>query len=66
MVADLLEVSVTADGVGKFIVLDLVPMQCFTHGNEGKHNKSSALTVFRFVMRSSHERLLMRRQIARR
>ena len=37
-------------------ILNLAPMHGFTHGNEGKHNKSSAApTVFGFVTRSSHE-----------
>lgn len=47
-------------------VLNLVPMQGFPFGNEGKNNKSSARTVFGFVTRSSHGRLLMRGQIASR
>ena len=45
-------------------VLNLVPMQGFPFLNEGKHNKSSAQTVFGFVTRFSHERLLMRGRIA--
>ena len=43
-------------------VLDLVPMQGVTHGNVDKQNKSSARTVFGFVTRSCHERMLMRGQ----